>query len=484
MLNVLFVAAEGTPFIKTGGLADVIGSLPKALVGKDTNISVIMPKYKNIAPRYRDKMKNIYVGEVMVGWRHQYCGIDYLKLNGVHFYFVDNEFYFHRENCYGEYDDGERFGFFCRAVLEALPHLPTGIPDILHCHDWHAGAVSALYKLQYRYKEGYENIKLIYTIHNLKYQGVFPMIVGTDILNLDEEAFNPGGMEFYGNINFMKAGILFSDWITTVSETYSKEIRQAYYGEGLDGLLRLRGNALSGITNGIDYDLWNPENDAAISTDYTYRSPKRKRKMKEELQADLGLDVNGDIPMISMITRIVDQKGFDLLGRVLNEMANLPLQLVVLGVGEEQYEGMLRYFEMQYPKKISLELFFDDNLARRIYAASDIFLMPSRFEPCGIGQLIAMRYGTIPIARSTGGLVDTIENVDEKEGLGTGFLFNNYNAHEMLFAIERAVKLYAENPKIWNRLIRNAMQQDFSWNKSAQTYITLYEKLTNKQGKG
>lgn len=480
MLNALFVAAEGSPFIKTGGLADVIGSLPKALAKAGVTMSVIMPKYKDISARYRDKMKNIYVGEVMVGWRRQYCGIDYLKLNGVHYYFVDNEFYFHRNGCYGEYDDGERFGFFCRAVLDVVPHLPTGMPNVIHCHDWHAGAVSGLYKLQYQYKEGYENIKLIYTIHNLKYQGIFPIVVGTDILNLDEEALNPDGMEFYGNVNFMKAGIWFSDWITTVSETYAQEIRQPYYGEGLDGLLRLRSNALSGITNGIDYDVWNPETDIAISTPFTARSPKRKRKMKEELQADLDLDVNGDIPMISMITRIVDQKGFDLVGRVLNEIAHLPLQLVVLGVGEEEYEGMLRYFEMLYPKKISLELFFDENLARRIYAASDMFLMPSKFEPCGIGQLIAMRYGTIPIARSTGGLVDTITNVDETTGAGTGFLFNNYNAHEMLFTIESAIKLYREDPKTWNRIIRNAMQDDFSWNKSAETYIELYKSLTHQ----
>lgn len=476
-MNILFAAAEGSPFIKTGGLADVIGSLPKALVKKGNKVSVIMPKYKNIRLHDKTALKTIYTGEVYVGWRRQYVGVEHLQHDGVDFYFIDNQDYFYRDACYGEFDDGERFSYFCRAVLEVLPHLPSGMPQVIHCHDWHTGPIAAMYKTQYEGRSGYENIKVVYTIHNLKYQGVFPLVVGTDMLGFDSSVLNPYGAEYYGAVNFMKAGIAYADKITTVSETYAREIQEPYYGEDLDGLLWIRRDDLVGIVNGIDYEMWDPENDDSISLPFNFRSPKRKRKMKEELQADLGLEVNKDIPMISMVTRIVDQKGFDLVGRVLTEISALPVQLVVLGVGDEEYVGMLRYFEYVHPSKISLELFFDEHLAHRIYAASDMFLIPSKFEPCGIGQLIAMRYGSIPIARHTGGLADTIEMADVEEGTGTGFFFYNYNAHEMLTTIEKAVDLYQNNEKVWNRLIRNAMQADYSWSESAGIYNDLYEAL-------
>lgn len=478
-MHILFVAGEATPFIKTGGLADVIGSLPRALHKLGINVSVIMPKYKAIDLHYTSKMDTLHVDQVKVDWRDQYCGLMYKKHNNIDFYFIDNEFYFHRDNLYGEYDDGERFSFFDRAVLDMIPHLKGGKPDVIHCHDWHTGAIPALYKTEYAAKEGYENIKLIYTIHNLKYQGVFPMSVGTELLGLPEEALGVEGMEFYGNVNFMKGGIIFSDHVTTVSTTYADEIQTPYYGEQLDGLLTAKKDHLSGIVNGIDYKTWNPEDDDALIMPFKGTQPMRKRKIKEDLQKMLRLEVNGDIPMIAMVTRIVEQKGFDLVCHVLQEILSLPLQLVILGVGDEKYEGMLMYYAQQHPEKFAVELFFDEVLSHRIYGASDMFLIPSKFEPCGIGQLIAMRYGSIPIGRRTGGLADTITQANLKEGTGTGFLFNNFNAHEMLYEIESAVDLYHENPKIWKRLIKNAMKEDFSWQNSANAYKDLYETVLN-----
>lgn len=478
MTKILFVAGEATPFIKTGGLADVIGSLPKALQAEKLDISVILPKYSQIPSHFKEEMETIYTGEVKMSWRRQYCGLQHLEHDGIHFYFIDNEYYFDRYSVYGEYDDGERFSFFCKAVLEVLPHLPGGVPDVLHCHDWHSGAIAPLYRFTYAWKEDYRNIKIIYTIHNLKYQGIFPLRLGYEFLELPGEALSENGMEFYGNCNFMKGGIAYADHITTVSETYAEEITYEYFGEGLDGLLRQRKNDLWGIVNGIDYDEYNPGGDDYVPA-FTWRSPKRKLKLKEELQADLGLEVDKKIPLIAMITRIVDQKGFDLLGRVMEEVLELPLQLAILGVGTEDYEGYLRYCESQYPQKLTVNLFFDNVLARRLYAASDMFLMPSRFEPCGIGQLIAMRYGSLPVVRCTGGLADTVEDANFAAGTGTGFLFYNYNAHDMLYCIEDAVEQYRENEKGWYKIVKNAMRQDFSWDNSAKRYAELYDLVTS-----
>lgn len=476
-MHVLFVAGEAAPFVKTGGLADVVGSLPKALVKDDVKVSVMIPKYKNIETCHECNMELIHEGEVALDWRRQYCGLQHIEKDGVDFYFVDNEFYFHREDCYGEYDDAERFSFFCKAAFQLMPYLKAGKPDVLHLHDWHVGPMAAMYKTQYFHRKGYEDMKVVYTIHNLKYQGIFGASVATKLLGLSRDVVTPEGMEFYGNINFMKAGIVYSDKVTTVSKTYAQEIKYPYYGEKLDGLLRKECDKLIGIVNGIDYSIWNPETDPNLIENFSCRSPKRKRKMKESLQECLGLPVNGNIPMLVMVSRLVEQKGLDLFMHVLPQILDLGVQVVVLGVGDDKYEGWLLHFADIYPDQCKVKLYFDEILSHRLYACGDMFLMPSKFEPCGIGQLIAMRYGAIPIARRTGGLADTITPYNVETGEGTGYLFNNFNAHEMLTQIERAVDLYRHDEKAWRKLIKNAMQSDFSWLHSAKLYKEVYRSL-------
>lgn len=476
-MHVLFIAGEASPFVKTGGLADVIGSLPAALAQLGVQVSVMIPKYKNIDSCYTSQMETIHESEIALDWRRQYCGLKYFEKDNVHYYFIDNEFYFHRDNCYGEYDDGERFSFFCKAALESIPHLKYGKPDVLHLHDWHVGPIAALYKQQYCKHPHYENIKLIYTIHNLKYQGIFSKSVATELLGLDPNVLTPEGMEFYGNINFMKAGIIYSDKVTTVSNTYAHEIQYPYYGEKLDGLLRTKADQLMGIVNGIDYNIWNPEKDHDILIDYNFKTSERKDIIKEALQEQLGLTVDKNIPMVVLIGRLVEQKGIDLVLHVLPELMSLGVQFVVLGVGDDSYEGPLLHCANKYPNQCKVKLYFDEILSHRLYAASDIFLMPSKFEPCGIGQLIAMRYGSIPVARRTGGLADTITPYNKYTGEGWGYLFNNFNAHEMLQQVENALELYRNHKEAWRKLVQKTMQLDFSWKHSAQIYKDIYQKL-------
>lgn len=476
-MHVLFIAGEAAPFVKTGGLADVTGSLPTALAKLGVKVSVIIPKYKSIDHCYTSQMETIHASTIALDWREQYFGLRHLEKDNIDYYFIDNEFYFYRDKCYGEYDDGERFSFFCKAALEAIAHLKHGKPNVIHLHDWHVGPIAALYKTQYCKRPNYNDIKLVYTIHNLKYQGIFDKSVATELLGLPASIFTPEGLEFYGNTNFMKAGIVYSDKVTTVSNTYAQEIQYPYYGENLDGLLRAKADQLIGIVNGIDYDIWDPENDHNILEPYTYRSPARKRKMKEALQEQLGLPVDENIPMIVLIGRLVEQKGIDLILSVLPEILALGVQFVVLGVGDDSYEGSLLHFASEYPNQCRVKLYFDEILSHRLYASGDIFLMPSKFEPCGIGQLIAMRYGTIPIARRTGGLADTITPYNKYTGEGCGYLFNNYNAHEMLQQIEAAVDLYRFHERAWRQLIQNAMEQDFSWKNSAKIYKEVYQEL-------
>ncbi|MFJ8265521.1 glycogen synthase GlgA [Peribacillus asahii] len=473
-MHVLFAASECAPYIKTGGLGDVIGALPKALKKQQIGVSVVLPKFEDLPFKYKQQLTYMTSIEVPVGWRKQFCGVEKLVDNGINYYFLDNEYYFKRHGSYGYFDDGERFAFFSRAVLEALPYLEEK-PDIIHCHDWQTGPISVLLKSHFSNHPFYRNVKTVFTIHNLRYQGVFPKSVLSELLDLSELYFHMDALEFYGNVSYLKAGLAFSDYLTTVSPSYAGEIQTGYYGEQLDGFLRKRSNLLQGIINGVDYEVYNPRLDSSLFKPYTTYAGKMENKRK--LQEDLHLPVNDEIPVISMVTRLVEQKGIDLVLRVFHEMMSQHVQLVILGTGDAYYESALRDLAAQYPDKVSVQTYFDEQLSRRIYAGSDLFLMPSQFEPCGIGQLIALRYGTLPIVRETGGLRDTVIPYNEFTNEGNGFSFTNYNAHDMLYTIERAVGLYRFQPKKWQNLAERAMRFDYSWDASSKAYIELYESL-------
>ena len=478
-MKILYVAAEAVPFAKTGGLADVAGSLPKALKADGVDVRVIMPKFGKIPEAYRNAMEHVYDGELPVAWRKKYVGLDKYELDGVTYYFVDNEEYFNREGFYGYDDDAERFSFFSRAVLDLLPEMDFW-PDVIHTNDWHAGLVNVFLKLEHMGDARYERIKTVYTIHNLKYQGVFPKDVMPDVLGLDWKYFNNGDLEFYDAVNFMKGGIIYADAITTVSKTYAKEIQYPYFGEHLDGLLRSREQDLSGIVNGIDYDVYNPRTDKYIFETYDEGSLDRKLDNKTELQKSLGLPERRKVPLIAIVSRLVEPKGMDLVVRMMDEiLQHEDIQLVVLGTGEKRYEDWFKGLAWRYPKKVSVNIYFSNELAQRIYAGADIFLMPSNYEPCGIGQLIALRYGTIPVVRQTGGLKDTVQQYNKYTQEGNGFVFNNYNAHEMMYALKRALSFYG-NYEIWHKIQLNAVQSDFSWKRSAKEYEALYKRLTAK----
>jgi len=475
-MKVLFVASEAYPFIKTGGLADVAYALPKALRKMGIDARVIIPKYSGIPLSFRNCMESVASFTLPVGWRNQYCGIQYLTYDEIPYYFVDNQYYFERPEIYGCYDDGERFSYFSKAVLEAIKYMGDFVPDIIHCNDWHCGILPALLKDFYKNDEKYSKIKSVFTIHNLKYQGVFPKEVLGDLLNLNEGYFTDDALKFYDAISFMKGGIVFSDAVTTVSETYAEEIQTPFYGEGLDGLLRLEKEKLHGIVNGIDYELYNPMVDKKIVYKFDENTLKQKVKNKLKLQKELCFTVNENIPMIGIVTRLVKQKGLDLIVEKLQELLSLPIQIVLLGNGDGYYEDIFQYYASIYPSRISTKIIFDAGLAQRIYAASDMFLMPSLFEPCGIGQLIALKYGSIPIVRETGGLKDTITPYNKYTGTGNGFSFTNYNSDELMDAIIRALNLYKDKTS-WNKLVNNAMTSNNSWENSAKNYISLYSNL-------
>lgn len=478
-MKILYVAAEAVPFAKTGGLADVAGSLPKALKADGVDVRVIMPKFGKIPEAYRNAMEHVYDGELPVAWRKKYVGLDKYELDGVTYYFVDNEEYFNREGFYGYDDDAERFSFFSRAVLDLLQAMDFW-PDVIHTNDWHAGLVNVFLKLEHMGDARYERIKTVYTIHNLKYQGVFPKDVMPDVLGLDWKYFNNGDLEFYDAVNFMKGGIIYADAITTVSKTYAKEIQYPYFGEHLDGLLRSREQDLSGIVNGIDYSVYNPRTDKYIFETYDEESLDRKLDNKIALQKSLGLPERRNVPLIAIVSRLVEPKGMDLVVRMMDGiLQHEDIQLVVLGTGEKRYEDWFKGLAWRYPKKVSVNIYFSNELAQRIYAGADIFLMPSKYEPCGIGQLIALRYGTIPVVRQTGGLKDTVQQYNKYTQEGNGFVFENYNAHEMMYALKRALSFYG-NYEIWHKIQLNAVQADYSWKRSAKEYEALYERLTAK----
>lgn len=477
VLKVLYVASEAVPFVKTGGLADVAGSLPKELKKNGVDVRVVIPKYSGIKEEYRNAMKHVGDGEIEVAWRKKYLGIDRYDLNGLPFYFIDNQEYFYREGYYGYPDDVERFTFFCKAVLAMLPKIDFW-PDVIHMNDWQTGLISVYLKLNYKDDDKYKDIKTVYTIHNLKYQGRFWKGYLPDVLGLDWKYFNNGDLEYFDDINFMKGAIVYSDKVTTVSRTYAKEIQDPYFGEGLEGMLQKRKDDLSGIVNGLDYDDYDPQTDKYIPFNYNEDNAiEAKGNNKEALQKKLGLPVDRSIPMLAMVTRLVEAKGIDLVTRIMDELLEYEdLQFVLLGTGDRRYEDWFKGLVWRYPKKVSANIYFNNELAHQIYAASDIFLMPSQYEPCGIGQLIALRYGSIPVVRATGGLKDTVEAYNNYTNSGNGFSFNNYNAHELLYSIKRAIDSGNDFGKR-EKIIKNAMTADYSWDESAKQYKELYSSL-------
>jgi len=478
MKKVLFVASEAVPFIKTGGLADVVGSLPKCFDKEEYDVRVILPKYMCMKDEWKSQLKYLGHFYMDLAWRSQYVGILEMKYEGVQYYFIDNEYYFSGPRPYGNiYEDIEKFAFFSKAALSALPVIGFQ-PDVVHCHDWQTGLVPVFLKDRFHEGQFFANMKSVMTIHNLKFQGVWDVKSVKDITGLPSYYFTPDKLEAYGDANYLKGGIVYADAVTTVSDTYAEEIKTAFYGEKLDGLLRARENSLRGIVNGIDYDEYNPENDAFLQKNYTLENwRKEKIKNKLALQKELGLPEDKKVMTIGIVSRLTDQKGFDLIDYMMEELCQDPIQLIILGTGDEKYENMFNYFAQKYPDKVSANIFYSEALSHKIYGSCDAFLMPSLFEPCGLSQLMSLRYGTLPIVRETGGLKDTVVPYNEYENSGTGFSFTNYNAHEMLNTIRYAEKVFYEKKRDWNKIVDRAMQADFSWKTSADKYKEMYDWL-------
>ena len=476
-MKILFAASESVPFVKTGGLADVVGALAPVLAKEGHDVRVIVPQFSAIGQEYLQQMTHICDFEVQLGWRRQYCGIEMIEKDGVKWYFMDTKYYFGRPYIYGMGgDEYERFGFFCRGVLNMLPLIGFQ-PDIIHAHDWQSGMIAALLKIQYAHLPFYDGIKTIFTIHNLQYQGIFGIREIQDILGLGDSLWTDDKLECFGCANFMKAALVYSDLITTVSPSYAEEIQTAYYGERLDGLLRARHNDLFGVLNGIDTEEYDPSTDSRLTQNFTFRHLEGKAACKRQLQEELGLEVKPDTPLIGMVGRLSNQKGLDLVDYVISDIMRQDVQLVVLGMGEGRYFNLFSWAESEYKGRIAARFTMDHNLAHQIYAGTDMFLMPSQFEPCGLSQMIAMRYGSVPIVRETGGLRDTVLSYNDFNGEGNGFTFFNYNAHDMLHTIERAVEYYKEKPEIWKKMQERGMNADFSWNHSAKEYIKLYQSM-------
>lgn len=473
-MNVLYVAAEAHPLIKTGGLADVAGSLPKALKKLGVDIRTVLPLYGQIPEKYKREMKYEGYFYVDLNWRHEYCGVFSLKIEGVTHYLLDNEHYFHRNQVYGESDDGERFLFFCKAVA-LLPSVLDFWPDIIHANDWHSGMVPVFLHDFAKGDERYQAIRSVFTIHNLKYQGIFHHSILGNVAGLSMRYFNEDALKYYDAINFMKGGIVFSQFVTTVSPSYALEIQDPYYGEKLDGLLRHNSFKLAGYINGIDTDYWNPSKDQYVDIHYDEKSLDKKSELKTQLQEQVGLPVR-DVPLLAMVSRLVEAKGLDLINYITDELMQDDVQIVILGTGDHQYEEALHYFTWRYPDKFHFINAYNEAEAHLIYAAADLYLMPSFYEPCGISQLIAMRYGTLPIVRETGGLRDTVQPYNEYTGEGTGFSFANINAHDFLHTIRRALYYYGEKD-IFRKIQKQAMEQDNSWKQTAQKMKESYERI-------
>lgn len=475
-MQIVFASAECAPFVKTGGLGDVAGSLPAALVRAGAEVIVMVPKYATIKDEYKAQMEHFSDFYVSLGWRNEYCGLEKLEHDGVTYMFIDNERYFARDYPYGFFDDGERFAFFSKAITESLQHLPAGFEcDILHCNDWQTALAPVFLREFYQGLPLYDRVKTVFSIHNVAFQGQFSDIVMEDILGVAHIPAAASQLRCDAcSINYMLGALRYADAITTVSPTYASEIQTPEFGEGLDGVLRERSYALQGILNGIDVAGFDPATDKRIAANYTVDDRAGKAVCKAKLQEELGLEVRDDRPLMVMVTRLTRQKGMDLVMYALDRILAGGVQVAVLGTGDRDYEDGLRYFQGKYPGTMAARIEFDPALSQRMYAAADMFLMPSKFEPCGLSQIIAMRYGTLPIVRETGGLKDTVIPYNEFTGEGTGFSFSNFNGDEMGDAVFRAARLFWDNRDAWNQLVTQAMSQDFSWNRSADKYLDLY----------
>lgn len=475
-MQIVFASAECAPFMKTGGLGDVAGSLPAALVRAGAEVIVMVPKYATIKDEYKAQMEHFSDFYVSLGWRNEYCGLEKLEHDGVTYMFIDNERYFARDYPYGFFDDGERFAFFSKAITESLQHLPSGFEcDILHCNDWQTALAPVFLREFYQGLPLYERVKTVFSIHNVAFQGQFSDTVMEDILGVAHIPAAASQLRCDAcSINYMLGALRYADAITTVSPTYANEIQTPEFGEGLDGVLRERSYALQGILNGIDVAGFDPATDKRIAANYTVEDRSGKAVCKAKLQEELGLEVRDDRPLMVMVTRLTRQKGMDLVMYALDRILSGGVQVAVLGTGDRDYEDGLRYFQDKYPGTMAARIEFDPALSQRMYAAADMFLMPSKFEPCGLSQIIAMRYGTLPIVRETGGLKDTVIPYNEFTGEGTGFSFTNFNGDEMGDAVFRAARLFWDNRDAWNQLVTQAMSQDFSWTRSADKYLDLY----------
>lgn len=475
-MQIVFASAECAPFVKTGGLGDVAGSLPAALVRAGAEVIVMVPKYATIKDEYKAQMEHFSDFYVSLGWRNEYCGLEKLEHDGVTYMFIDNERYFARDYPYGFFDDGERFAFFSKAITESLQHLPAGFEcDILHCNDWQTALAPVFLREFYQGLPLYDRVKTVFSIHNVAFQGQFSDTVMEDILGVAHIPAAASQLRCDAcSVNYMLGALRYADAITTVSPTYANEIQTPEFGEGLDGVLRERSYALQGILNGIDVAGFDPATDKRIAANYTVEDRSGKAVCKAKLQEELGLEVRDDRPLMVMVTRLTRQKGMDLVMYALDRILAGGVQVAVLGTGDRDYEDGLRYFQDKYPGTMAARIEFDPALSQRMYAAADMFLMPSKFEPCGLSQIIAMRYGTLPIVRETGGLKDTVQPYNEFTGEGTGFSFSNFNGDEMGDAVFRAARLFWDNREAWNQLVTQAMSQDFSWTRSADKYLDLY----------
>ena len=477
-MNILYVTGEAAPFCKTGGLADVSGSLPVALAARGHHVAVMLPLYDTISKQWRRQMtfhRFIYVN---LSWRHEYCGLFSLEYRGVTWYFVDNEHYFARGRLYGEGDDGERFGFFSRAVLDLLPLLDE-MPQVIHCNDWQTALVPVYRQDLTGRWYALRGIRTVFTIHNIEYQGKFGANTVSDLFGLDRGWYDGGTLEMDGCVNLMKGAMLCADAVTTVSPTYARQLRLSAYAQGMESVVQRCGEKFSGIVNGIDTAVFDPATDPVLPAHYSVRNLRGKATCKKALQQELGLQVQSDVPVISMVSRLVGHKGIDLICESLDNIMRTGCQLVLQGSGEEQYESFFRYAENRYKGRLCAYIGYNEDLAHRIYAGSDLFLMPSRSEPCGLSQMIAMRYGAVPIVRQTGGLADTVRSCQMGQEDGNGFVFANYSAFDMQYVISQAVELYRSDLHGFRRVQRCGMTDDFSWNVSAGAYEALYENITD-----
>ena len=479
MKKVLLAASEAVPFIKTGGLADVVGALPRYLDRERYDVRVILPKYACMDASFLPQLRFVCHFYVNLNWRKQYAGIFETEYRGIKFYFVDNEFYFAGQAPYHNiYEDVEKFAYFSKAVLGSLPYLDF-VPDVIHCNDWQTGLIPVFLRTAFGDDRFYAGIRTVFSIHNLQFQGRWRIQEVIDITGLPAGIFNATGLESYGEANYLKGGVVYADAVTTVSPTYAKDIMTVEGGEGLSGLMCAKRDRLFGILNGIDYEEFNPQTDPYIHVNYTHKDAQvGKKRNKAALQKELGLPVRDDVFMIGVVSRMTAQKGFDLIDYAMEQLLNsLDIQVVVLGTGEEKYENSFRYFQNKYPKQVCAYIGHSEEQAHKIYASAAVLLMPSQFEPCGLSQMIAMRYGTLPIVRETGGLKDTVEPYNEYENTGTGFSFANFNAQEMMHVIQYAYEVYGEHKDAWMKLQHRAMEKNFSWGSSAKKYEELYDKI-------